>query len=63
MSGTTYNEWGVPSIGSLVTWNVGVTVHGLVEIRLTLSEAEEARAWALWLSSMEHQPAIEDAAS
>lgn len=40
----------LPSISSLRGWNVGVTDYNTLEVRLTLSNKQEARAWAVWLA-------------
>ena len=38
-----------PPITSLQDWHVGATDNGMCEVRIVLSDKDEAGAWAIWL--------------
>jgi hypothetical protein len=40
----------LPSVASIKAWAVQVTPYGTLEVRLTLTDRQEARAWAMWLA-------------
>lgn len=38
-----------PTVESLADWSVGLAADGTPEVRIKLSDPDEARAWAVWL--------------
>lgn len=39
----------MPSVDSLRDWHVGITHDGQSEVRIVLSDPEEARTWIAWM--------------
>lgn len=42
-----------PPLTSLCSWSAGRTETGAMQVRLTLTDPAEVRAWAAWLAEWE----------
>lgn len=46
----------LPTVNSLADWSVGLAADGTPEVRMKLTDPDEARAWLVWLLDKGNAP-------